>query len=172
MKLLLSALCMTAVIGTTCFAEQKAPAFPSWVYPCPKTTSPPTIDGKNDDAAYRNAPVAGGFIDYHRPTQYIKPTTTFQVVHDGKTLYFAFHCEEPEIAELKLQAPKGRDAIASVGETVEVFIDVNHDHDDYYQWIVGLNRDLYDAFLSSRPQRDATQRSHTVKPLTGWEVRG
>jgi hypothetical protein len=140
-------LTVVLLLATVAHAAEQAPqpAFASWVYPCPKVTSAPTIDGKLDDDAYSSAPIAGGFVDYHNPSQYIKPTTTFQVAHDGKTLYFAFRCEEPQMADLEARKPRGRDAVAAIGETVEIFLDLNHDHDSYHQWIISLNRDLYDA---------------------------
>jgi len=141
---ILVALAVAALCAGPTAAEQK-PVYPSWVYPCPRIATAPVIDGKLDDPAYRQAPVAGGFVDYHHPSQYLKPTTTFQVVHDGEFLYFAFHCEEPEIAELEARDPRGRDAVAAIGETVEIFVDLNHSHDNYYQWIVSLNQDIYDA---------------------------
>ena len=107
-------LVLVATTRAVC-ADDPKPSYPSWVYPCPKVTTAPTIDGKLGDSAYRSAPVAGGFIDFHRPSQYVKPPTTFQVAHDGKTLYFALRCEEPEIAVLEQDDPRGRDAVAAIG---------------------------------------------------------
>lgn len=132
-------------LGATCLAADDQPVFPSWVYPCPKVTSAPTIDGEVDDAAYQNAPVAGGFIDYHNPTKYVTPTTTFQAVHDGTTVYFAMRCEEPEMDEIEILETLGRDSRIAGGETTEFFLDPKHDHKLYFQWIVSLYRDIYDA---------------------------
>ena len=122
--------------------------FSSWVYACVKVPTPPKIDGLLDDAVYRRAPVAGGFIDYHNPWKYVQPTTTFQIVHHGNSLYFAVRCEEPELEKIEPRPAKDRDAVLAIGETVELFIDPQHDHDDYYQWIPSIHGDLYDAHRS------------------------
>lgn len=125
--------------------QEEKPIFPSWVYPCPRAATPPKIDGKLDDPVYARAPVAGGFIDYHNPTKYVTPPTTFQIVHHGNSLFFAVRCEEPEVDDISDRPPKGRDAVLAIGETVEVFLDPTHGHNNYYQWIPSIQGDLYDA---------------------------
>jgi len=163
-------LVLLATASTAC-ADDPKPSYPSWVYPCPKVTTAPTIDGKLGDAAYRGAPVAGGFIDYHQPSQYITPATTFQVAHDSKTLYFAFRCEEPEIAELERSDPRGRDAVAAIGETIEIFLDLDNDQDGYHHWIVSLNRDLYDGQrLDKSWDSDVTYAVHRGEDHWGMEI--
>ena len=132
-------------LAGACFAQEPKGGWRNWVYPCPSTATPPVIDGRIDDEAYKNAPVAGGFTDYHNPGRYVDPAVTFRVVHDWETLYFAFRCVEPQLDKIPVIEPQGRDAIAAHGETVEIFLDADHDHKDYHQWIPEINGNFYDG---------------------------
>ena len=64
-----------------------------------KVLSPPVIDGKLSDAAWRLASKVTGFV-----TSTGKPTpfqTTAYLCYDDENLYIAFKCDEPQIRNMK-----------------------------------------------------------------------
>ena len=93
-----------------------------------KAWQPITVDGALDEDVWRLSdriePFHGNKTD--EPTEW---NTQARVLYDGKTLYFAFICEDPNAA--------ARNAKTS-SDWVELFLDPDHDHDDYYQIMVDM----------------------------------
>ena len=84
----------------------------------------PKIDGKLDDAAWRQAqPVVLGFLNgrWDMPSQ----RTEARVLADEKAVYFAVRCAESHPNRI-LAAGKGRDGALWNGDTVEFFLDPGH----------------------------------------------
>jgi len=62
------------------------------------TAPPPTIDGKLDDAAWKEPKSLGPFVAYVEAPEYNLPTkTAAHVTYDNDNLYVAFHCAEPDM---------------------------------------------------------------------------
>lgn len=59
--------------------------------PAVKTSAPPTIDGKLDDAAWREAPVAQEFIDPYTGKPAADQTEAY-ILYDETAIYVAFYC--------------------------------------------------------------------------------
>jgi len=111
-----------------------------------RPSSPPTIDGKLDDAAWSEAkPVALGFATgawWASPSQ----KTEARVLADEKALYVAVRCFESEPERL---APEGRERRGAVigADAVEIFLDPGHREKrfDYYHVIVTPKGKVYDG---------------------------
>jgi len=152
------------LLGSALAADE----YPIKVYPCPRLSPAPTIDGALNDPCWAKAPVVSGFTRYNKP-KLMEVQTSLRVGYDEKWLYFGVHCDEPNAAKLT-PAAAGRDSHGCFrGETVEVFLDPTHNHADYYQFAVNLAGSFYDS-----RQHDASWNS-TAKLATkvvkeGWEL--
>ena len=86
-----------------------------------KTGSPPVIDGNLDDACWKNAAVAKGFINSYSMEK-AKHQTEASLLYDDGNLYVAYKVHEPELARLKVKVEK-RDGTVFGDNNVELFID-------------------------------------------------
>ena len=160
-----NAVVLLAATAASAFA---ADSFPVKVYPCPRFSSPPKIDGRLSEACWRTAPVASGFTDYRKP-RLMGVQTSFRLGYDARFLYLGVHCDEPQAKKL-VPSFAGRDSSGCFrGETVEFFLDPTHNHKDYYQFAVNLAGSFYDAFKHER-HWDSTTRLGTAVVADGWEV--
>lgn len=143
-------------------------SLPINVYPCPKIDGGLVLDGKLDDAAWKDAPVVSGFTLFGTD-KLADPQTSFQLVWDEKNLYLGVRCDEPQMDKLSpVKYAHDEHAVFS-NETIEFFIDPNHTHDLYYQLAFNVAGSLYDG------EREATvwNSDAQVKTFTGpdfWSV--
>ena len=143
-------------------------AFPIKVYPCPRFTRPPKIDGRLDDPCWQAAPVASGFTHYRKP-RLMEVQTAFRLGYDQQFLYLGVHCDEPQAKKL-VPSFAGRDSSGCFrGETIEFFLDPTHSHKDYYQFAVNLAGSFFDAFKFER-HWNSTTRLKTAVVGGGWEL--
>jgi len=157
--LLLAAACPWAVA---------ADEYPVKVYPCPRLSAPPVIDGSPDDACWAAAPLVSGFTRYNKPVL-LDVQASFRVGYDDRCLYFAVLCDEPLAAKLT-PTFAGRDSSGCFrGETIEIFLDPRHDHTDYYQFAVNLAGSFYDSHKADA-YWNSTARLGTKLGAKGWTL--
>ncbi|MFC1582283.1 glycoside hydrolase domain-containing protein [Planctomycetota bacterium] len=94
----------------------------------------PVIDGEFNDTAWKGVPVQSYFMNLAR-NKPAETQTEVRMVTDGKKLYLAFKCAEPNVAQLVADYME-RDSGQWQDDSVEIFIDTNMDKDTYYQIIV------------------------------------
>lgn len=138
--------CLAVMVPTMALA---ADSHPIGVYPVERVDEGAiTVDGRLDDAAWENAPLVSGFVDFETRIP-CEVQTAFRVVYDDRYLYFGVHCDEPDMERLTpVRVPRDEHAIFR-GETVEVFIDPHHTHDLYYQIVFNAAGSLYDGMGES-----------------------
>ena len=90
-KLLLATLAV-AVFGVLAQANE---------YTAYKLASPPKLDGKADDPAWKGVPWAYGFRNLYEQYSYSQKQTAFKIGHDQDHLYLLLRCCEPEMAKIK-----------------------------------------------------------------------
>jgi hypothetical protein len=116
--------------------------FPIKVYPCPEVKNTPAIDGTLE-ALWQSAPLVSGFTyyDLHKlaPVQ-----TSVRLLYDRKNLYVGVVADEP-LADRVGPTKMPRDGSVFREESIEVFIDPDHDHTRYYQFGANPVGSLYDA---------------------------
>jgi len=84
------------------------------------TETPPRLDGKLDDACWQHAVATSPFVVYDTGSR-ANVSTRAWVCADDAHLYIAFHCDEPNLAEVKTTTA-GRDDNISRDDCVEVFL--------------------------------------------------
>ncbi len=138
------------------------------VYPCPKATAPITVDGAVDEPAWQQAPLVGRFTYYNKPEP-AEVQTFLRVLFDERFLYVAVLCDEPLMKQLTPVA-QGRDThMVFHGETIELFVDPNHDHRDYYQIAVNAAGSIYDSRRTD-PTWSAEVRAKTRLGKDRWTM--
>ena len=111
-----------------------------------RATKPVYLDGRLDEAAWKEAPVYGVFVntDSKAPSP-LKHEV--KVLYDDKALYVGIWCEEPNVEEMKLE-PRPRDAGIFAQDCVELMLDPAHTRELYWHFMVGAHnwRSLSETF--------------------------
>lgn len=114
------------------------------VYPCARADAPPVIDGDLGDTAWASAPVVDEFTVYGKP-DLADIQTHFRVIYTDSDLLLGIRFDEPNMDKL---TPVGqpRDSMGVFhGETIEIFVDPDHDQQDYFQFAVNAAESIYDS---------------------------
>jgi hypothetical protein len=131
-------------------------------YVCYRVASPPSIDGKLDEAAWRAAPWTDSFIDIEgdsRPRPRFR--TRAKMLWDDSYFYLALDMEEPDLWGTLTD----HDAIIYNDNDVEVFIDPDGHTHNYYELEVNPLGTVFDLMLV-QPYRDGGP------PIIAWDVAG
>ncbi len=102
----------------------------------------PTLDGKlNEDCWSKDRAITAFAVHTGQklPTQ----NPRAWLAYDDSNLYVAFRCPHPKAADLRARATQ-RDQDAWLDDSIEVFLDPDHDHGGYFQFVVnclGVLRD-------------------------------
>ncbi|MFQ6098220.1 MAG: sugar-binding protein [Armatimonadota bacterium] len=140
MRHIVVALTILTAASASCAADD----YPIYVYPCPRASAAPVIDGLLSDDCWRNAPAVGGFTLYDRP-EAVQVQTFFRVTYDDEAVYFGVLCEEPLTDKLSPTRTARDDHGVFRQEAIEFFIDPQHSHQDYYQFAASAAGSLYDS---------------------------
>ena len=122
------------VLAGTLAVAGHASAAPALVYVAHATKTPPTIDGRVDDACWRQATWAGLFSVFggEVPTAY---PTAFAVCYSASHFYLAARCTEPQVDKLLVRF-RGHDQAVWEDDAIEIFLGPLHDRNTYYQFCV------------------------------------
>ncbi len=131
-------------------------------YLCRHATTPITVDGKLDEAAWKTAEWTDGFVDIQGDT---KPPPRFRtrakMLWDDDYLYIAAELEEPHVwATLT-----NHDAVIFRDPDFEVFIDPKGETQPYYEFEMNALNTTWDLLLN-KPYMD------NGKPHNEWEIPG
>ena len=126
-----------------------------------RTPSPPVVDGRLDDPAWRDAPWTDDFVDMANPAASPPPRTRVKMVWDDQHLYIGADIAEPRLwAEMtKHDSPLYQE------NAFEFFIDPDGDNHEYYEFEINALNTTWDLLLP-RPYRDGGLG------LSNWEILG
>lgn len=117
----------------------------------------PLIDGRLDDAAWLQAPVAEGFRQREpSPGALATEGSRFQVVYDSRGIYFGFRFDDSQPGAL-VRDLRGRDVSTLGGrydywgedDAVALLLDTYHDHRNAFYFSVNPNGAKTDALISA-----------------------
>ena len=146
---------MTAIPAA---AQDPAPL----TYECHRASGPIRIDGKLDDAAWRQVPWTSDFIDIEgdaRPRP--KFRTRVKMLWDDKYLYIAAELEEPDVKATLTQ----RDSVIFKDNDFEVFVKPLPDTESYYEFEINALNTGWDLFLPKPYNKDG-------QPDNSWDIEG
>jgi len=153
-----------ALLAAAARAEFPTPQgeFAPRVYVCGRCETPPAIDGRLDDAAWRAAPWTEPFVDIEGD---LRPAPEFEtrakLLWDDEALYVGAWLEEPGLWATYAE----RDMVVYHEHDFEWFIDPDGDNHDYFELEINALGTVWDLFLT-RPYRDAGDA------LDAWDVPG
>jgi hypothetical protein len=109
-----------------------------YTYQCYKVPSPIKIDGKLDDAAWKDIPEAKGFMD--KGAYVIPRQSTVRMGWDAENLYVGIHCYEPNVDKLKPLNGKHKYGVYGEDE-VELFFTPKYSKPpvSYYRFAIASN---------------------------------
>ena len=99
----------------------------------------PKIDGDLSDDAWRGAAASARFKDCNTGRPAV-PATRIMLGHDGKTLYIAAECFEPDVAKRPppRHQPPQKDRPLWEDDAVEFLFDTNHDQRSYQAVVINV----------------------------------
>ncbi len=105
----------------------------------------PIIDGKLDDAVWKEAPAAAFFRHAKKAEAEARYPTQLKAVWTLDGVTFGFHCAEPAPDALVRKLKSRDDSMAWWDDNVEIFLDVTAKKEgEYYQLIINPNATLAD----------------------------
>jgi hypothetical protein len=131
-------------------------------YVCSRTASPLKIDGRLDDAAWRDAPWTADFVDIEGDAR-TRPSlrTRAKMLWDDEYFYVGAELEEPHIWATLTK----HDSVIFQDNDFEVFIDPNGDSHEYYEFEINALGTGWDLLLPW-PYKDGGKAVHN------WEIPG
>jgi len=108
-----------------------------------KCAFPPVLDGDLSDGCWKNAKVAGVWVNVDTGRAAAQPTAAW-VSYDDENLYVAFRNDEPDTTSILAEVTE-RDGSVWRDDSNELFIDPTAGRKDYYQLIVNTKGALYDG---------------------------
>ena len=131
-----------------------------------RVSVPPVIDGNLDDACWREASMASGFIRVDG--YWASEQTTTYAAYDDNYLYIAYRCRESSPGKLKEPAKK-ETTLTFHGNIVELFLDINLDRATYYHFAANHIGTRYEASCSYDKNGKELIRKAEWNPQ--WEVK-
>ncbi len=150
------------VPATVKFSTERAEMPKPKGYVCYRAASPPAIDGKLGDAAWKTAAWTEPFVDIEGDLK-IAPRfrTRAKMLWDDRYFYIASEMEEPHVWGTLTK----RDSVIFHDNDFEVFIDPDGDNHEYYELEVNPLNTVWDLRLV-KPYRDGGPA------LNEWNIQG
>ena len=131
-------------------------------YVCYRAASSIRVDGRLDEAAWRDAPWTADFVDIEGDTRPRPPLRTrARMLWDDDYLYVGAELGEPHLWATLTK----HDSVIFQDHDFEVFIDPNGDSHEYYEFEINALGTGWDLLLP-RPYKDGGKAVHD------WEIDG
>ena len=111
--------------------------------PCLPATAPITVDGRLTPDEWGHTVEIAGFTVSGSDTLAPEPVL-MRLAYDRKHLYLGITCLESNMKGLKTGGAGGYDGAFWLDDSVEFFLDTNHDHETYTQFAVTAKGIRYD----------------------------
>lgn len=117
---------------------------------CYFTKSPPVMDGKMDDACWKEAPAAGNFV-LHLSAAAPANSTEVRTCYDADNLYFFWTLHEKNMKGMKYGPPEDfRDNIDWNGDAAELFLAPGADRNNYYQFCASPLGARFESYIRDK----------------------
>jgi Carbohydrate family 9 binding domain-like len=131
-------------------------------YTCRRAGTPIQIDGRLDDAAWRNAPWTGWFVDIEgakKPPPRLH--TRVKMLWDDRFFYVAAELEEPHVWATLTE----HDSVIFRDNDFEVFLNPSGDGRNYFEFEINALNTGWDLFLP-KPYREGGKADNS------WDIPG
>jgi hypothetical protein len=138
-----------------------------------RMSSPPVIDGKLDDAVWKEATLLSGFTQFEPDNG--KPETErteVRIGYDSQYLYFAIHCFDREPDKI-VATTMLKDGDLSNEDGIEIMLDTFHDRSNAFLFSVNPLNAKVDALIRREGEDinyywDGLWESAVSRDATGW----
>ena len=140
---------LCVILGVTPFAQRSSAFAEIVAYEVKQTNQPPKIDGRLDDACWKDACTVNSFSIIGRPGEKTSAgvSTAAFVAFDTHNLYIGFDCEEPLIDKLVTDTHE-HDGPTWKDDGVEIFLNPSGDRTRYVQLAINAAGVVMDAYIS------------------------
>lgn len=136
-----------------------------------RITSPINLDGKLDEPAWRDAPVATLVQQSPRPGEPTAYTTEVRVLVSADAIYFGFTCRDPRPQAIAVHTMR-RDGDLTGDDTVSVVLDTYGDRRTGYFFQINAAGARVDGLISDPENApldwDGIWDAHTTSTSDGW----
>jgi hypothetical protein len=152
-----------------------APAAEQRLATAVRTGSPPRIDGRLDEAAWKTAPAADAFLQNEpldgRPAS--EPTEV-RILFDDENIYFGVRCFDSDPTRL-VATEMRRDASLESDDLFEILIDTYHDSRNAFYFATNPLGAEFDAMIrdegaSNNKDWDGIWLCRTTRDAAGWTI--
>jgi hypothetical protein len=137
---------------------------------CPLISAPPVIDGKLDDASWKQAAHTPPLVGM--TAEKVDVETVACVARDERMLYVALDCPEPAMNTLVASHNKPDSLEVCLDDDVEVFVDVGRTREKYYHLLVNANGTLADRAVGMGLDEGGVGWNSGAKVATARSDRG
>jgi len=144
-------------------SKEKPGEYPLNIVEIPEICGDITIDGCLKEVSWSNAFKFSAFIQTagNNVGKVAKYPTDCYAFRNKNNLYVAFICYDPKIESIKANTIGWDDPDIVFDDRVEVFIDINHDHRNYYELAVNPKGRQFDRKLFLRYPKVRVNKSNT-----------
>ena len=143
MPIPLARITLTALSASLLSVSGQETGHPAFVYPCLKAPAAVRVDGILKQDEWAGAIQISGF-SISKTDTLIREQTAVYLLHDRENLYIGVKCCEPRMKSVVARV-KDWDGPVWHDDSVEMFIDPGHTHEDYYQFIINSLGTGYDG---------------------------
>lgn len=114
-------------------------------YECRRCSSPPTLDGKLDDACWKNLPLMEGFYQYWTPTPKPPPLRTVaKLCYDDHALYIGITLYDERVEKIKATIRNRDNPETWTDDCVEIMVDPPNSGTGYFKFTTNFLAARYD----------------------------
>jgi hypothetical protein len=114
-------------------------------YECRRCSSPPTLDGRLDDACWQNLPLMEGFYQYWSPTPKPPPLRTVaKLCYDDNALYIGITLYDEQVEKIKATIRNRDNPETWRDDCVEIMIDPRNSGTGYFKFTTNFLAARYD----------------------------
>lgn len=140
---------------------------PALVYPCAKAAAPIQVDGALGRDEWAGTVEVSGFT-ISKTNDLVPEQASFRITYDDQQLYLGVKCREPEMKQIVAKVTDW-DGMVWRDDCVEIFVDVGHTEEAYFQFIINALGTGYDG-KNLDPLWSGKWRCAAKRGPEGWSV--
>ena len=114
-------------------------------YECCRCSSPPMLDGRLDDACWKNLPLMEGFYQYWSPTPKPPPLKTVaKLCYDDSALYIGIILYDEQVEKIKATIRNRDNPETWTDDCVEIMLDPYNSGTGYFKFTTNFSAARYD----------------------------
>jgi len=156
-----------AVTLSSVYVRAQGSGQPAFVYPCSEAAVPIRVDGALGRDEWAGVVEVSGFA-ISKTNDLVPEQASFHATYDNDQLYLGIRCREPVMKQIVAKVTDW-DGMVWRDDCVEVFVDVGHTEDIYFQFIINALGNGYDG-KNLDPLWSGKWKCAAKRGPNGWSV--